>query len=100
MNDEDFENIPSSKGEVPPLNKEGGNTGLTNNSFPGSPPSLKGQVIERKLWTIQTIHIYPNGMMFIKKTQSWFDKNQKEVKKKVKKKLNVKEAIIGKKEEY
>lgn len=67
----------------PFLNVEGvGETPLSPDS-----PSTKPKVIERTLMTMQKIRIYPDGQIFIAKTQSWFDKKGTVVKKKVKKRL-------------
>ncbi len=97
MSDEDFENIESSVESLP---EQEGRESINPIYTTSLPSNLRNQVIERKLWVLQTIHIYPNGMMFIKETQSWFDKNQQAVKKKVKKKLEVKKAEIGQEECY
>jgi len=99
MSDEDFFNINLSKdGKEEIKNKE-------RPFFSNTPPTLpsdnlKGKIIERKMMTCTTFRIYPNGTMFVIKSQSWFDKNQQEVKKKVKKVVEVKEAVLSKEEVY
>jgi len=94
-NDEDFLNVSSEY----PKDTEGGKK-ETSPTSTNSPPS-KYNIIERKMFTCTTFRIYlPSGKMYPIKSQSWFDKNQKEVKKKVRKKLDVKKAQIGKEECY
>ena len=95
MSDDPFMNIDGSV-DSPPLNSPEEEV----NSF--SPSSgYKGKVIERKVWTVTTFRIYPNGTMFVVKSQSWFDKHQAEVKKKkAKPKVDVKKAKLTKEEVY
>ena len=72
--------------------------------IPFSPvsPSTKNKVIERKIMTMTTFRIYPNGMMSHPVSKSWFqDKFGTIVKKKNPKKVaEVKESVIGKEEIY
>lgn len=58
------------------------------------------QVIERKIYTITTVRIYPNGEMFIAKSQSWIDKKKDVVKKKIKKKAKLKPSNLQTEEVY
>jgi len=61
----------------------------------------KGQVIERTMHTITQFRIYPNGQIFIAKSQSWMDKAGTIVKKKEKPKpIKVQQSVLQEKEEY
>lgn len=63
-------------------------------------PSPSG-VIERTIHTIHRVLIYPNGQMWIKKSQTWMDKKGMIVKKKEKKApVKVKKVELQKTEEY
>lgn len=77
--DDDFLNIKVPSKDIPPCdgNEEGG-VGLV----PSFPTKSSSKIIERKMHTITTFRIYPNGDMFVVKTQSWFDKKETEFKKK------------------
>ena len=75
MTEDPFMNIHA------PVKEDGGKVGSAD--LLSSPkPSYYGRVTERTLWTLTTFTVYPNGMMFVKKAQSWFDKKQAVVKKK------------------
>ena len=77
MTQDPFMNIKS------PNRGDGGKVGSADLlSSPKPSYHGSGQVTERQMWTLTTFTVYPNGMMFVKKTQSWFDKKQAQVKKK------------------
>ena len=64
-------------------------------------PSPNQNVIERTIHTITQFRIYPNGQVFIVKSQSWMDKAGTIVKKKEKPKpIKVQKSILQEKEEY
>ena len=80
----------------------GGDTGnnILNTPFAPAPINLAGKVVERKLHTIVTFRLYPNGMLFPVSSVSWFDKQQQEVKKKPKKLAEPKQVTIKEDETY
>lgn len=85
MEDDDFLNIVETpteeKGEVTPIT---------------SP-----NIIERTMHTITIFRIYPNGQLFIAKSQSWMDKKGTIIREKEKKKpIKAKETILQKEEVY
>ena len=90
-NQDDFLNI----GEeiLTPIKKEGEDTPM---------PSPSNQnVIERTMHTITQFRVYPNGQIFIIKSQSWMDKAGTIVKKKEKPKpIKVQKSELQEKEEY
>ena len=59
-----------------------------------------GNIIEKKLFSIVTFRIYPNGQMFIVKSQSWFDKAGQIIKKKENKIAEPKKAVLNEEESY
>lgn len=59
------------------------------------------QIIERTMHTITTFKVYPNGQIFISKSQSWMDKAGIIVKPKEKQKpIEVQKSVLQAKEEY
>ena len=96
MNDEDFFNIaasmsPNVESEIGKKAEEGLCT-----SFPSS-----AHVIEKKIHSILTVRIYPDGQMFISRSQSWIDKKDEIVKKKEEKKqLETTKAEVTAEEVY
>ncbi len=97
MSDSDFTNL------VPAENKKGGESAPTDSSSQLTQELRTSgtQIIERTIHTLHTIHIYPNGQVYIKRSQSWLDKKGMVVKKKEKKApVKIKESNLGEEERY
>src|SRR3990167_7699277 len=90
MSDDDFLNLTDS---TPMEEKKGEDTPM---------PSPSNQnVMERTMHTITQFRIYPNGQIFIVKSQSWMDKVGTIVKKKEKAKpIKVQQSHLQKEESY
>ena len=68
-------------------------------TLPSDFKPTEGKIIKRVFFTRTEFRIYPNGQIYIDKTQQWFDKTSYQVKKKVKKKAAKVAEVKGEGEE-